>query len=101
MWVAWQFEMDDLIAGRTLIVPLEDRETAVLGVPVDRLFKVANANACMEEFDHSLELKDGFRYAKSRSRKSVLLTLVPDGVLRPSFGLKSSPGSDFSRDWTL
>ena len=80
MGIAWQFEMDDLITGGTLIVPLEDHETAILAVPIDRRFQIANANACVEKFDHSPDLKDGYRYAKSRSRKSVLSMLIPDGA---------------------
>ncbi len=62
--VSGQLEVDDLIASRALVVAFEDCEAAILAVPIDRLFQVANSNACMKKFDHLSELNDALRYAK-------------------------------------
>ncbi len=47
--------MNDLVARWAFIVSLENHETAVSAVPIDRLFKIAYADSGVEEFDHATE----------------------------------------------
>jgi len=60
--------VNDLISGRTFVIAFENVETAVLAVPVDRLFEVANADSGVKKFDHKRELSLEGPFAK-RERK--------------------------------
>ena len=70
MGIAGEFEMDDLVAGGALVVSLQHLETAVFAVPVDRFFKVADADSSVEKFDHIQVLYGAIPVCQERMRKS-------------------------------